>query len=77
MSYYSNPTANAAIGAIDKEIGKINKEVKKLRLLKKGGAVTEEYFDLRVEKLRSRYNGFYRRVLENALAKKLEAGEEQ
>ena len=76
MSYYSNPTANAAMGAVDKEIGKINKEVKKLRQQKADGTVTEAHFDRRVEKLRCRYKGFYRRVLENALVRKLENEEE-
>ena len=77
MSYYSNPTANAAMGAVDKEIGKINKEVKKLRLQKADGDITEAYFERRVEKLRGRYKGFFRRVLENALVRKLDEKEEE
>lgn len=77
MSYYSNPTANAAMGAVDKEIGKINKEVKKLRLQKADGTITEAYFERRVEKLRGRYKGFFRRVLENALVRKLDEKEEE
>ena len=77
MSYYSNPTANAAMGAVDKEIGKINKEVKKLRLQKAEGDITEAYFERRVEKLRGRYKGFFRRVLENALVRKLDEKEEE
>jgi len=77
MSYYSNPTANAAMGAVDKEIGKINKEVKKLRQQRADGAITEAYFDRRVEKLRYRYKGFFRRVLENALVRKLDEKEEE
>ena len=77
MSYYSNPTANAAMGAVDKEIGKINKEVKKLRRQKSDGDITEAYFERRVEKLRGRYKGFFRRVLENALVRKLDEKEEE
>lgn len=77
MSYYSNPTANAAMGAVDKEIGKINKEVKKLRQQRADGTITEAYFDRCVEKLRCRYKGFFRRVLENALVRKLDEKEEE
>ena len=77
MSYYSNPTANAAMGAVDKEIGKINKEIKNLRRQKAEGAITDAYFERRVEKLRGRYKGFFRRVLENALVRKLDEKEEE
>ena len=77
MSYYSNPTANAAMGAVDKEIGKINKEIKNLRRQKADGTITEAYFERRVEKLRGRYKGFFRRVLENALVRKLDEKEEE
>ena len=77
MSYYSNPTANAAMGAVDKEIGKINKEVKKLRRQKADGDITEAYFERRVEKLRGSYKGFFRRVLENALVRKMDEKEEE
>ncbi|MBQ8830608.1 MAG: hypothetical protein IJ017_03310 [Oscillospiraceae bacterium] len=77
MSYYSNPTANAAMGAVDKEIGRINKEVKKLKTQKRDGLITEGDFDRKVEKLRCRYKGFYRRVLENALVRKTDEKEEE
>ena len=77
MSYYSNPTENAAMGAVDKEIGRINKEVKKLRQQKADGVITEACFDRRVEKLRGRYKGFFRRVLENALVRRTEEKEEE
>ena len=77
MSYYSNPTANAAMGAVDKEIGKINKEIKNLRRQKAEGVITDAYFERRVEKLRGRYKGFFRRVLENALVRKLDEKEEE
>ena len=66
MSYYSNPTANAAIGAVDKELNKVKKEVKRLKELKKEEKLTEE----RIKKSRSRFKEpLSRRVFDNMMAR--------
>ena len=41
MSYYRNPTANAAIGAADRELAKARQLAEKLRRLKAQGRLTE------------------------------------
>lgn len=41
-SHYSNPTANAAMGSIDKEIRRMEKEAKRICALRKKGLLTVE-----------------------------------
>ena len=66
MSYYSNPTANAAIGSIDAEIRKLRKEAKRLGQLKRQGRLTPQM----EAQARKRFVGIYRRFLEEALSPK-------
>ena len=74
MSYYSNPTANAAIGAVDKELNKVKKEVKRLKELKKEGRLTDE----KVSRARARFKeSLSRRVFDNLMAKPDEPEEEE
>lgn len=58
-NYYSNPTANAAMGAVDKKIAYYQKWNKGLLHLKANGALTRD--DL--EKARREFTGFYSRFL--------------
>lgn len=39
---YSDPTASAAIGCLDKELSRMDKKVKELRALRKEGQLTPE-----------------------------------
>lgn len=57
MSYYSNPTANAAIGAVDKEIRAKQKFAKRLKALRKKGLISDE----EIARARCRFPGLYRR----------------
>lgn len=57
MSYYSDPTANAAIGAIDKEIRAKKKYAKYLKALRKKGLISDE----EIARARCRFPGLYRR----------------
>ena len=63
MSYYSNPTANAAIGAVDKEIRIMRKKAKLLRHRRMAGLLTAQ------EEAWARRNfvGIHRRLLRLAL----------
>ena len=63
MSYYSNPTANAAIGAIDQKIKKLEKRAKYLAKCKKLGRLTPEM----EAAARRQYTGIFRPILERAL----------
>lgn len=66
MSYYSNPTANAAIGAVDKELNKVKKEVKRLKELRKEEKLTDE----RIKKSRAKFKEpLSRRVFDNMMAR--------
>ena len=62
-NYYRNPTASAAIGAVDKEINRARKHGKRLKALQAQGRLTPEA----LEEAKRRYTGLCRRVLENAL----------
>ena len=42
MRNYSDPTANAAIGAVERELREKKKTAKKLKELRKSGLLTEE-----------------------------------
>lgn len=63
MSYYSNPTANAAIGAVDKELRLMRKKAKQLKKLRKLGFLTSQM----EAAARREFTGIYRRFLEEAL----------
>lgn len=64
MSYYSDPTANAAIGAVDKELRLMRRKAARIRELHRQGRLTAQ------EELQARrqFVGIYRRLLEEALA---------
>ena len=57
MSYYSNPTANAAMGAVDKEIRTKKKLAKRLKILRKQGLLSET----QIAVYRCEFRGIYRR----------------
>lgn len=62
-SYYSNPTANAAIGAVDKEIARMKKWAKELKKRRLRGQLTPRELAL----ARRCFTGIYRRFLREAL----------
>lgn len=77
MSYYSNPTANAAIGTIDREIRKMEKRAKRLKERKERGQLSpaQEAAAYR------QFTGIFRPILERTLNPKTdtspaEAGDE-
>lgn len=63
MSYYSNPTANAAIGAVDREIRMMRKYADQIKRRRKNGQLTTEELML----ARKRFVGIYARFLREAL----------
>lgn len=65
-NYYSNPTANAAIGAVDREMKLLRKEAKLLRQRYLRGLLTPE----EETRARRRFTGIYRVLLKNALRPK-------
>ena len=68
MGYYSDPTANMALGNIGREFSRKEKEAKRLLKLYNEGKLNEA--DLK--KAGSRFKGLYRFVLENAIEGKLD-----
>ncbi len=73
MSYYSNPTANKAIGSVDGEIRRAQKEAKRLRERCENG----EDITCSLAKARKRYVGLFRQVFEIELAKPPQVKEEE
>ena len=64
MKYISsNPTANAAIGAVDKELAHMRKEAARLKALKRQGRL----LPAQEQAARRRFTGIYKRLLEEAL----------
>ena len=63
MGYYSDPTANMAIGNINKEFSKLEKKAKRLRVLLDEGKITPE----QIETAQTQFKGLYRHVLTLAL----------
>ena len=63
MSYYRNPTADAAIGAVDKEIQIKRKRAKMYRQRRLAGLLTPEEAVL----ARREFTGIHRRLLRTAL----------
>lgn len=63
MNHYSNPTANAAIGTVDREIRRMRKRAQQIKRLRRQGRLT-----LQEEALaRKQFVGIYRRFLLEAL----------
>lgn len=63
-NYYSNPTANTAMGAVDKEIRAMREWAREIRRLHR----EDKLGQLELELARKRFRGVYRRFLEEALA---------
>jgi len=60
---YSDPTANAAVGSLEKEFKRMQKEAERIRALRLSGQLTSE----EEERARRRFIGIYRPMLEKAL----------
>lgn len=63
MSHYSNPTANAAIGAVDREIRMMRKRAEQIKRRRKNGQLANEELAL----ARKLFVGIYARFLREAL----------
>ena len=63
MSYYSNPTANAAIGTVDREIRMMRRRAEEIRRRRRKGLLTPQEEAL----ARREFTGIYRRFLLEAL----------
>ena len=63
MSYYSNPTANAAIGTVDREIRKMEKRAKRLKERKERGQLSPQQEAAAYRQ----FTGIFRPILERAL----------
>ena len=63
MSHYSNPTANAAIGTVDREIRMMRKRAEQIKRRHKQGVLTPE----ELTQARKDYVGIYARFLREAL----------
>ena len=63
MSYYSDPTANAAIGTVDREIRRLRKRAEQIRRRRQKGVLTKQ----EEEDARREFVGIYRRFLLEAL----------
>ena len=62
-NYYSDPTANAAIGSVDREIRIMRKRAQKLAELRRKGSLTPE-----IEAAAwKQFTGIYRHLLREAL----------
>lgn len=66
MGYYSDPTANAALGEINREFSKLEKKAKRLCKLYKQGKISRQT----LEDAQTQFTGIYRNVLNNALKEK-------
>ena len=66
MNHYSDPTANKALGSINREFARLEKKAKKLRVLFQEGKITQQ--DL--QKAQSQFTGIYRHVLKHVLSEK-------
>lgn len=69
MRYYSNPTADAAIGSVEQEIRRMKKWAKEIRRLRKRRMLTPEYLAY----ARKQFVGIHARFLREALEDKPEA----
>lgn len=60
MSHYSDPTANRALGSINREFSRLEKKAKNLCRLLDEGKLSQEEFDA----AHSQFTGIYRHVLD-------------
>ncbi|MBE6682725.1 MAG: hypothetical protein E7595_01090 [Ruminococcaceae bacterium] len=65
MRSYSDPTASAALGGINREFSRLEKKAKALCRLLDEGKITIDDF----EKAQSQFQGLYKHVLKHALVK--------
>ena len=63
MSHYSNPTENAAVGTVDRELKRLQKLAKRIRQRNRMGMLTAE----ELADARKQFVGIYRRFLREAL----------
>lgn len=63
MSHYSNPTANAAIGAVDREIRMMRKRAEQIKRRRQQGLLTPK----ELAAARKQFIGIYARFLREAL----------
>ena len=63
MGYYSDPTANMALGQINREFSQQVKKAKKLRKLYEEGKISEAT----LQRAHAQFRGLYRHVLQNVL----------
>lgn len=63
MSYYSDPTANRALGPINREFSRLEKKAKAIRKQLQEGKITSAD----VERAQAQFTGIYRHVLTNVL----------
>ena len=63
MNHYSDPTANRALGSINREFSRLEKKAKKIRQRFKEGKMTLE----EVEKAQAEFTGIYRHVLTHVM----------
>ena len=60
MTHYSDPTANRALGSINREFSRLEKKAKNLCRLLDEGKISPEEFDA----AHSQFTGIYRHVLD-------------
>jgi hypothetical protein len=65
MGYYSDPTASAALGSINREFSRLEKKAKRLCARYMEGKLSDEA----MERARGQFCGIYRHVLDIALRK--------
>ena len=63
MGYYSDPTAAAALGEINREFSRLEKKAKALRRRLEEGRLSPQA----LERAQGQFKGIYRHVLTNAL----------
>lgn len=62
-NYYSDPTANMALGSVERELKQMKKRARQLRRYYRLGLLTPE----EISRARRQFTGIYRRFLEEAL----------
>lgn len=72
MGYYSDPTASAALGSINREFSRLEKKAKRLCALYREGKLSEEA----LERARTQFCGIYRHVLDIALKEATEKAQD-
>jgi len=63
MNHFSNPTANAAIGSVDREIKMMRKRAEQIKRRRQNGLLTPQ----ELAQARKQFVGIYRRFLQEAL----------